>query len=281
MPEEGSPARIKAPAGLSMKPHFIMHKYLVSVYKWENPCLNGSEADLSKGDLVVVETDFGTDLGRVESERVNTDESPARHILRKATKRDIKTAEGFGEKRKAVIENCRKESRRLNLEMKVIDVRFSLDGSNVVVFFTSDGRIDFRELVKNLSKTFHRSIRMQQIGSREEARRLGGCGICGRELCCVRFSGNLPSISTDMARIQQVAHRGSERISGLCGRLMCCLAYEAEQYRDLLKGMPELHSKVKSKEGKGEVIELNALSQEVRVRLENDKIITLKREELI
>lgn len=121
---------------------------------------------------------------------------------------------------------------------------------------------------------------MQQVGSRDEAKKLGGYGICGRELCCVRNNGNMQSITTDMARVQQIAHRGTDRISGLCGRLMCCLAYEAEQYKEMLQGMPEIHSVVRTAEGKGIVIEINAPAQEIKIKLETGKYISVKKEDI-
>jgi cell fate regulator YaaT (PSP1 superfamily) len=155
-----------------------------------------------------------------------------------------------------------------------------LDGSNAVILFTADERVDFRELVKILSKIFRRSVRMHQVGSRDEARKLGGCGVCGRDLCCLRFPGNLPSISIDMARVQQIAHRGSDRISGVCGRLMCCLSYETEQYKQMLVGMPEVHSNVQTKDGRGEVIELNALTGDIKIRMAEGGIVSVKKEDL-
>jgi len=161
--------------------------------------------------------------------------------------------------------------------MKLIDLSISLDGKQIIFAFTSDGRIDFRKLVKDLSIVFKKSIRMQQIGSRDEARKLGGYGMCGRELCCVKFSGNMQSITTDMARVQQIAHRGSDRISGLCGRLMCCLAYEADQYREMLVGMPEIGSVIETGEGKGTVVEINAILKEIKVRIDKGKYISVKK----
>jgi cell fate regulator YaaT (PSP1 superfamily) len=121
---------------------------------------------------------------------------------------------------------------------------------------------------------------MRQIGSRDEARNLGGCGVCGKELCCVKFLGEIPSISTDMAKVQNVAQRGSDRISGICGRLMCCLSYEAEQYRALLRGLPEVGSSVNTQKGKGDVIELNPLTQEIKVRLLTNEYVVIKKEDL-
>jgi cell fate regulator YaaT (PSP1 superfamily) len=201
-------------------------------------------------------------------------------IVRKATVKDLDTYEKNKEKRAEILNLSKSEIKRLGLNMKLVDVHISLDGSNSVVLFTADERVDFRELVKNLSKIFHRSVRMHQVGSRDEARKLGGCGVCGRDLCCLRFPGALPSISIDMARVQQVAHRGSERISGVCGRLMCCLSYESAQYQEMLAGMPELHSSVKTKDGKGEVIELNALTSDIKIRMADGLIVTVKKEDL-
>lgn len=257
-----------------------MKKYLVSIYSWENPKLYWSESEFSDGDKVIVESDFGNDIGIVQLVDVETKEDPESQIARKATERDTKVDKENIKKKNKLLKFCHTRAKEMKLEMKIIDVHITLGKGAVVVAFTADGRVDFRELVKEISKEFRRSIRMQQIGSRDEARRLGGCGICGRELCCVKFPGELPSISTEMARVQQVAHRGSERISGLCGRLMCCLSYETEQYKRLLEGMPEMHSKVKTQDGKGEVVEINALKQEIRVRLENGQFITVKKEDI-
>lgn len=257
-----------------------MLKYLVSVYKGEDPKLCASELELKKGDMVVVRDEICSEVGAVEQLSGNNEIQPDFTVVRIATERDIETFHSNEEKKQEIVTTSKEEIHRLGLAMKLIDVRISLDGSNVFVLFTADERIDFRELVKNLSQIFHRSIRMHQIGSRDEARKVGGCGVCGRGLCCLKFAGNLPSISIDMARVQQVAHRGSERISGICGRLMCCLSYEAGQYKEMLAGMPELHSSVKTKDGKGEVIELNAITQEVKVRFPEGKIGTYKKEDL-
>lgn len=257
-----------------------MSKYLVSVYSWENPWLFSGEPGLPNNGWVAVETDGIYNLGRIVEAEIETQDNPRKNIIRTATPRDLETYKENERKKKEIMSTSRSEAKRLGLEMKIIDSQISLDGSHVVVVFTAEGRIDFRELVKNLARIFHRSVKMHQIGSREEARKLGGCGVCGRKLCCVLFPGSLPSISTEMARVQQVAHRGSERISGLCGRLLCCLSYEAEHYRKLLEGMPELRSSVKTKKGKGEVIELNPLKQEVKLRLEDGSIVIVKKEEL-
>ena len=255
-------------------------KVLVNLYTWENPRLCDCETDLSPGDKVIIEGEFGNDIGIISAAGVDTKENPVQSVLRRATARDIDAYDKNLEKKAEIMEFCRQEVKKLNLAMKLTDVVISLDGGNVAIIFSAEERVDFRELVKNLAKILHRSVRMHQIGSRDEAKRWGGCGVCGRELCCMKLLKNLPSISIDTARLQQIAHRGSERISGQCGRLLCCLSFEASQYQEMMKGMPEIGSRVKTKEGKGDVIEINALTQGVKVRLEDGKIITISRNDI-
>ena len=255
-------------------------KVLVRTYPWESPKLYFIKFDIAEGEKVVVAGIQSNEIGIVEQIDIVTKEEPQEKILRVATERDRATFEERQKVKEEYIKFCRKEIKRLALGMKLVDAAESLDGKQITFAFTADSRVDFRELVKSASLEFKKSVRMQQVGSRDEARKLGGYGICGRELCCVRFGGNMQSITTDMARAQQMAHRGAERISGLCGRLMCCLAYEAEQYREMLKGMPELWSSVKTSEGKGTVIEINAVRQDIKVKLENGKYTTVKKEDL-
>ncbi|MDH4330185.1 MAG: regulatory iron-sulfur-containing complex subunit RicT [Candidatus Moranbacteria bacterium] len=255
-----------------------MSKYLVNVYKWDDPSVYEGQGDFSDGDTVVVECEIGKDIGTVISVADDGKESQYR-VLRKATKRDVETFNDNNEKKSDIFDIAHKEVKRMGIEMKLVDAHVSLE-KNIIIAFTADGRVDFRQLVKNLSKIFQCLVRMRQIGSRDEARKLGGCGICGRELCCAKFPGSIPSISTEMAKIQQVSHRGSERISGLCGRLMCCLSYESEQYRELLKGMPELYSRIRTRNIEGDVIEINAIKQEVKVRTKDKQIVTIKKEDL-
>jgi len=257
-----------------------MQKVLVTLYPWESPKLYASDFAVQKGDLVVVAAEHSNEIGVVEAIDIESKENPHDKILRVAIERDRSVYEKNVSARSEMTEICKKEVKILGLEMKVIDLMASLDGKQIVFAFTADGRIDFRDLVKNLSLKFKKSIRMQQVGSRDEARKLGGYGICGREICCARTGSPMQSITTDMARVQQIANRGADRISGLCGRLMCCLAYEADQYREMLKGMPELHSAVKTSEGKGTVIEINAPMQDIKVRLETGKYVTIKKEDI-
>lgn len=258
-----------------------MYKYSVRVYSWEPPRLCKSELELQVGDEVVVKEDSVNEVGFIQENDETALKDRGTSIVRMATARDLEMFEKNDEKKSEILKLSKIEIKRLNLNMKLVDVHISLDSSNAIILFTADDRVDFRELVKNLSKIFHRSVRMHQVGSRDEARKLGGCGVCGRGLCCLRLEGNLPSISIDMARVQQIAHRGSERISGVCGRLMCCLSYEAAQYQKMLVGMPELRSSVKIKEGKGEVIELNVLTGDVKIRMADGTISVVKKEALL
>lgn len=258
-----------------------MYTYSVRIYSWEGPKECKSELELAAGDKVVIKDDLCNEIGIIEDGQGQKNLEKKITIVRKVTQRDLETQEKNTEKKVEILKLSKSEIKRLGLGMKLVDAHISLDGSNVIILFTADERVDFRELVKNLSKIFHRSVRMHQVGSRDEARKLGGAGVCGRDLCCLRFSGNLPSISIDMARVQQIAHRGSERISGVCGRLMCCLSYESQQYQEMLAGMPELHSSVRISEGKGDVIELNALTGDVKIRLSDGTIVVVKKEALL
>ncbi len=257
-----------------------MFQYLVDLHNWNSSKLCKSKLELQINDKVIVDEKIGSIIGVVKKivNKKNTDDANTPHIIRKASKTDLEMFTKNAEKRKEILRVCRDETKRMKLEMKPVDACVALGRGGIVISFIADGRIDFRQLVRNLAKIFNRSINMQQIGSRDEARRLGGCGICGRVLCCKKFSGETPTISTDMARIQQVFSRGASKISGVCGRLMCCLSYEVDQYREMLKDMPEIGSRVKTKKGIGVIIEANPIGRKVRVKLEdkNNSIITVK-----
>ena len=257
-----------------------MLKVLVTVYPWENPILYESDLELKEKDQIIVASEYANELGSVFQTNVETAEEARGKVLRQATKRDTEVFQEYEKQRDSILKIGREEAKKLQLEMKLVDARVSLDGKQAIFAFTAEDRVDFRELVKNISKEIKKGVKMKQIGSRDEARRLGGFGICGRELCCANFPGSIQSITTEMARVQQVAHRGTERISGLCGRLMCCLAYEAQQYKEMLQGMPELYSVMETSEGKGTVVEVNAVTQEIKVKLENGKYIAIKKKDL-
>lgn len=257
----------------------------VKIRSWENPFPIKCDQALEIGDAVIVETSDGAEKAIVEKiKKISEDSEFLKNInetrfVRKTNLSDLKAIDEFQKKEKEALKICRLEVKKKELPMKIVGASYSFDGGSVVFAFIADGRVDFRELVKVLSKNFQRSVRLHQIGARDEARSSGGYGICGRELCCVRFSDNLPSISSEMAKSQHIVRRGSERISGLCGRLMCCLAYEADQYQEMLKKMPETGSSVKTKEGRGIVKKVNALSGTVIVELEDGTIINTSKED--
>ena len=232
---------------------------------------NQKDFTLKIGDIVIVETDLGIEAGKVCSidEEINKTEfeTSAKSILRKATSTDLEKIEKYKQKKEGALKFCRKAINKHKLSMKLVDVHFSFDGSRMIFYFTAEKRIDFRDLVKDLTRHFQKSIRLQQVGSRDVAAKFSGCGVCGRELCCARFLKEFKSITLDIAKLQQIDHRGSERISGLCGRLMCCLAFEAELYKNLAQAMPKLGTEVQTPDGVGKVTSRDILNQKIEVDL--------------
>lgn len=244
-----------------------------------------NELSLQVGDYVIVETDLGMEMAKVlgfqevskddfhvkeDEQSEGTNSKELKPILRKAMPTDLDKLPDFKEKRKAV-EVCKELVTRHELEMKIVDVHFSFDDSRVTFAFIADGRIDFRELVKDLTRHFNRTIRLQQIGIRDEAKFMGDYGHCGKELCCKRFLTDLASITSEMAEVQQCVHRGSDRISGVCGRLMCCLAYEEKGYKDMAQKMPPIGAKVNVDGRRGIVVGHHILKQTVDVEFDPEK----------
>ncbi len=240
------------------------------------------ELELTKGDLVIVDTEFGEELGAVVQVR-EVDESEIKakdddgvekmefkNVIRKATSEDLSKLPNDQEKKEAM-DFCKQMIDKRGLEMKLVDVLFSFTGSRITFAFIADGRVDFRELVKDLTAHFNKTIRLTQIGIRDEAKICGDCGHCGRELCCRSFIDNFESITSEMAESQQVVHRGSERISGVCGRLMCCLYYEQHGYEELAKKMPDIGQRVNVDGQKGTVIGVHVLKQSVDVEFDDPK----------
>ena len=237
-----------------------------------------AETEVKVGDQVIVKTELGVELGRVvgfsdvpdvEMKKENGTEEETveiKKILRKATAADFERLPDEKKKKKDFA-YCRKLIDKLGLSMKLVDVHYSFDGARITFPFIADSRVDFRDLVKDLTKHFNSNIRLQQIGIRDEARFCGDFGHCGRPLCCGRFLGELNSITSEMAELQQCVHRGSERISGICGRLMCCLSFEEEGYKKLAEKLPPLESEVKIEGRKGRVIAHHVLKQTVSVLL--------------
>jgi len=239
--------------------------------------------EVQKGDLLAVNHNWGglyiAKVLMVDQE-IEKEASVGRS-LRIATKEDLaKICKNKLAERDVLVE-VKKKVRSYALEMKIFEVQLSIDEKCLLVVFVAEGRVDFRNIVKELSAKYQKIVRFQQIGSRDEAKQTGGYGICGREFCCKKFPGSLKkSITTEMARCQMVSHRGTERISGSCGRLMCCLGFESEQYLELLKELPKRGDKIKIRGEEGKVIDLNPISQEIKIKLKDKSVISINKKNI-
>jgi cell fate regulator YaaT (PSP1 superfamily) len=232
------------------------------------------KTEVKVGDFVIVETELGLELGKlisfVNEVGAQDEKREIKPILRKANYDDIASLPS-AEKKEESLEFCREMIKKYNLPMKLVDIHFSFEGGRINFAFISDGRVDFRELVKDLAAHFGVSIRLTQIGTRDEARVTGDCGPCGRGLCCRGFLTEFSSITSEMAEAQQVVHRGSERISGMCGRLMCCLSYEYEGYKEMAGKLPPIGTKVNVDGTRGVITGHHILKQTVDVKISADK----------
>ena len=226
---------------------------------------------LKKGDKVIVETTRGVECGEVAMEnRKISDENivqPLKKLIRAATKDDLKKLAENHLREKSAFHICCKKIADHKLEMKLVDVEYTFDNSKILFYFTADGRVDFRELVKDLASVFRTRIELRQIGVRDEAKMLGGLGICGRPFCCATFLGGFQPVSIKMAKEQGLS-LNPVKISGTCGRLMCCLKYEQEAYSDLLRTTPKVNAVVSTPEGRGTVISQNLLTGILQIRLD-------------
>ena len=228
--------------------------------------------EVKKGDNVVVETSQGEEIAEVvvpnrmiEEEKVV---APLKPVIRIATAEDKKHNEENKEKEKEAFKICQEKIKKHKLDMNLLDVEYKFDNSKILFFFTADGRIDFRELVKDLAAIFKTRIELRQIGVRDEVKRIGGNGVCGRELCCCSFLGNFETVSIKMAKEQNISLNPS-KISGNCGRLMCCLKYEQEVYEDKLTRIPKVGSIVRTEDGEGVVDSIETLKEIIRVRFKD------------
>ncbi|HIZ17234.1 MAG TPA: stage 0 sporulation family protein [Firmicutes bacterium] len=229
-----------------------------------------SSLKVEKGKMVVVETARGLECGTVCIANTDVPENqiikPLRKTIRIATDEDIKRAAENRRKEKEAFDVCVKKIAEHKLDMKLVDVEYSFDGSKILFYFTADGRIDFRNLVKDLASVFKTRIELRQIGVRDEAKLLGGMGICGQPFCCMRFLNEFQPVSIKMAKEQGLS-LNPVKISGVCGRLMCCLKYEQDVYEELIGLTPKVGSVVKTPDGEGIVEENNILGGTVKVRL--------------
>lgn len=248
------------------------------------------DKEVKIGDKVIVETVKGIECGTVALEKKEIKNAqitqPLKKIIRIATRNDIKKLEENKKKEKEAFNKCLKKIEKHKLDMKLIDVEYAFDNSKILFYFTAEGRVDFRELVKDLASVFRTRIELRQIGIRDEAKMMGGLGICGRPLCCKTFLGEFQPVSIKMAKDQGLSLNPT-KISGTCGRLMCCLKYEQDVYNELLKRTPKIGAIVNTPEGKGTVIEQNLLTGKLTVSLDKnpeaapvsfgvDQVITIK-----
>ena len=222
---------------------------------------------------VIVETALGEELGEVVVKKKLLPETklntPLKKIIRIANHKDLKHYKDNKKKEKEAFKICEEKIKRLKLDMHLTEVQYSFDNSKLLFCFTADGRIDFRELVKELAAIFKTRIELRQIGVRDEVRRIGGNGVCGRELCCYSFLNNFEAVSIKMAKEQNMSLNPS-KISGNCGRLMCCLKFEQNVYEDKLKHLPKIGSIVETEDGEGVVDSIETLREIVKVKLKDD-----------
>jgi len=223
---------------------------------------------LQKGQRVIVETARGLECGEVTMENREVDDDqvvkPLKKMIRRATAEDLQKLEENREKEKQAMEICQEKIKKLNLEMKLTEVEYTFDSSKILFYFTADGRVDFRELVKELAGVFRTRIELRQIGVRDESKMLGGLGVCGRPFCCSTFLGEFAPVSIKMAKEQGLSLNPT-KISGTCGRLMCCLKYEQQGYRDYARITPKESSTVKTPDGIGIVTEANVITGVLKV----------------
>ena len=227
--------------------------------------------ELEKGERVIVETSRGVECGEVAmANRIISDDDisyPLKKLMRKATEEDLKRVSENREKEAKAFDICVRKIREHKLNMKLINVEYTFDNNKILFYFTADGRVDFRELVKDLAYVFRTRIELRQIGVRDEAKMLGGLGICGRPFCCKTFLGDFQPVSIKMAKEQGMS-LNPVKISGTCGRLMCCLKYEQEAYTDLLKHTPKTGAIVSTPDGKGTVVDVNLITGILSVTLQ-------------
>lgn len=228
--------------------------------------------DVKIKDKVIVETAMGQEIGEVlinnKSLTNNKIKTSLKPIIRVATEKDIKHFEDNKEKEKEAFKICEEKIKKHNLNMNLVDSAYTFDNAKLLFYFTADSRIDFRELVKDLASVFKTRIELRQIGVRDQVRRIGGNGVCGRELCCCTFLNNFDTVSIKMAKEQNIALNPT-KISGNCGRLMCCLKYEQEAYEEKLSKLPKVGAIVKTEDGEGTVDNVEILKEIVRVKIKD------------
>ncbi|MBO5349091.1 MAG: stage 0 sporulation family protein [Clostridia bacterium] len=239
--------------------------------------------EINKNDSVIVETAMGEELGyvvvpkrEIEESKIN---SPLKKVIRIATQEDLNSLEKYKSKEPEALKICKEKIKKYKLDMNLIGVEYKFDGSKILFYFTADGRIDFRDLVKDLASVFKTRIELRQIGVRDEVKRIGGNGVCGRELCCCSFLDNFETVSIKMAKEQNIALNPS-KISGNCGRLMCCLKYEQDVYTEKLSKLPKVGAIVKTPSGEGTVEGVEILKEIIKVKIKDGEDFCYKKFEV-
>lgn len=229
--------------------------------------------NLKLKDNVIVDTASGLEMGEVALNITQVEDSelsePLKKVVRKANERDFQTIKNNKEKAKKVLVDAKKIIEKSNLDMDLVDVEYSFDGTRIIFTYTAEGRVDFRDLLKDFASTFKARIELKQIGIRDETKMLGGLGPCGRECCCRLYLKDFEKVSIKMAKNQGLSLNPTS-ISGLCGRLMCCLAYENDYYAEIIKDMPKVNSVVKTQDGDGIVMFNNILKKTVTVKIKQE-----------
>lgn len=228
-----------------------------------------TDLELEPNTLVVVESVRGIEIAKTTKPTNQTEESEIKSLIRLATDEDIKKSEELKKQEKRVVSITNELISKYKLDMKLVDVEFTLDGSKVIINYVCEDRVDFRELVKDLASQLKTRIELRQIGIRDQAKKIGGIGFCGKECCCKKYLNDFDKVSIKMAKTQGLSLNPS-KISGICGRLMCCLSYENEFYSEINGKMPKINARVKTPDGVGTVIYNNLLNQVCTVRIENE-----------
>ncbi|MCX7771518.1 MAG: stage 0 sporulation family protein [Clostridia bacterium] len=235
--------------------------------------------EFKKGEMVIVETARGVECGEivVPNHEVPDEEvvAPLKNVIRKADEEDLKHAKENRDKEREAFSICLEKIKKHGLDMKLIDVEYTFDNNKVLFYFTADGRVDFRELVKDLASVFRTRIELRQIGVRDEAKMMGAIGACGRSLCCSTHLAEFHPVSIKMAKEQSLSLNPT-KISGTCGRLMCCLKYEQDTYEYLLKKTPKVEAVVQTPNGQGTVVQVNLLKEKVKVKLDSEQGTDIK-----
>ena len=255
-----------------------MNIYQIKLYSLEKIYYSTkTKLDLKPADVVIINANQTIEMGSViKKEEPTSANQETIEILRKATKEDMNTFKELKIKASKYIPICQEKANRYNLEtMKLLDADFSLDEKKLTFYFSAEGRVDFRDLVTDLVKTFKKIIRLQQIGARDEAKIIGGVGKCGRDLCCSSFLESIDSITLDVAKEQDIIF-GSNKLSGYCGKLMCCLQYELGEYKHLAKNFPKVGEEIKYKRNKCRVVARNLLKQTYTVETPDGQRVTVE-----